>query len=172
MADVLANRVMAQMPAHILDTPAVRADMLRESARRAIARAEPHHRPPATQHAAQGKEASAESCTQREHEEALRALNHTFESRDERKAKILSLEGGGMASSFVDLLGSTSPGIKVRPEPDAIHRHAAAESGTRAELRHQRGKGSMPSAFGVAIGPRPAMAADAATASGAPLEGP
>ena len=140
MADVLANRVMAQMPAHILDTPAVRADMLRESARRAIARAEPHHRPPATQHAAQGKEASAESCTQREHVEALRALNHTFESRDERKAKILSLEGGGMASSFVDLLGSTSPGIRVRPEPDAIHRHAAAESGTRAELRHQRGK--------------------------------
>ena len=96
------------MPAHTLDTPAVRADMLRESARRAIARAEPHHRPPATQHAAQGKEASAESRTQREHEEALRALKHTFESRDEKKAKIWSLEGGGMASSFVDLLGSTS----------------------------------------------------------------
>ena len=57
----------------------------------------------------------------------MRALNHTFESRDEKKAKIWSLEGGGMASSFVDLLGSTSPGIKVRPEPDAIHRHAAAE---------------------------------------------
>ena len=103
-------------------------------------RAVPHHRPPATQHAAQGKEASAESRTQREHEEALRALKHTFESRDEKKAKIWSLEGGGMASSFVDLLGSTSPGIRVRPEPDAIHRHAAAESGTRAELRHQRGK--------------------------------
>ena len=145
--------------------------MLRESARRAIARAEPHHRPPATQHAAQGKEASAESCTQREHEEALRALNHTFESRDERKAKILSLEGGGMASSFVDLLGSTSPGIKVRPEPDAIHRHAAAErAAPEPNFDISVAKGSMPSAFGVAIGPRPAMAADAATASGAPLD--
>ena len=142
MADVLANRVMAQMPAHILDTPAVRADMLRESARRAIARAEPHHRPPATQHAAQGKEASAESRTQREHEEALRALNHTFESRDERKAKILSLEGGGMASSFVDLLGSTSPGIKVSEA--RARRHSPPCGGRERHqsrrLRHQRGK--------------------------------
>ena len=76
-----------------------------------------------------------------------------------------------MASSFVDLLGSTSPGIKVRPEPDAIHRHAAAErAAPEPNFDISVAKGSMPSAFGVAIGPRPAMAADAATASGAPLD--